>query len=133
MDDCCCSSKWGIITAVKYSETAVEELTSKTEVRCTEELAQRDWVSRSPGRLMSERARMAPIEAILMAVARPIPEAAPVMRQVLPWNLVEDMVFLVCSFSLSSCCWRDGSIQVLLGGNAHRSMSIHRWCTRVGR
>lgn len=78
---------------MKYSETADEELTSKREAICVEELAQRDCVSTTPGRLMSERARVAPIEAILMAVARPIPEAAPVMRQVLPWNLVEDMVF----------------------------------------
>lgn len=93
MDDCCCCSKCGIITPVKYSETAEEELTSKREAICVEELAQRDCVSRTPGRLMSERARVAPIEAILMAVARPIPEAAPVMRQVLPWNLVEDMAF----------------------------------------
>lgn len=89
----CSSCKCGIISPVKYSETAEEELTSKREAICVEELAQRDWVSRTPGRLMSERARVAPIEAILMAVARPIPEAAPVMRQVLPWNLVEDMVF----------------------------------------
>lgn len=89
-----CSCKCGIISPVKYSETAEEELTSKREAICVEELAQRDCVSRTPGRLMSERARVAPIEAILMAVARPIPEAAPVMRQVLPWNLVEDMVLL---------------------------------------
>lgn len=88
-----CSCKCGIISPVKYSETAEEELTSKREAICVEELAQRDCVSRTPGRLMSERARVAPIEAILMAVARPIPEAAPVMRQVLPWNLVEDMAF----------------------------------------
>lgn len=90
-----CSCKCGIISPVKYSETAEEELTSKREAICVEELAQRDWVSTTPGRLMSERARVAPIEAILMAVARPIPEAAPVMRQVLPWNLVEDMVFFL--------------------------------------
>lgn len=89
----CSCCKCGIISLVKYSETAEEELTSKREAICVEELAQRDCVSRTPGRLMSERARVAPIEAILMAVARPIPEAAPVMRQVLPWNLVEDMVF----------------------------------------
>lgn len=101
----CSCSKCGIISPVKYSETAEEELTSKREAICVEELAQRDCVSRTPGRLMSERARVAPIEAILMAVARPIPEAAPVMRQVLPWNLVEDMVFFFFSwFCCSSCC-----------------------------
>lgn len=99
-----CSCKCGIISPVKYSDTAEEELTSKREAICVEELAQRDCVSRTPGRLMSERARVAPIEAILMAVARPIPEAAPVMRQVLPWNLVEDMVFFFSWFCCSSCC-----------------------------
>ena len=44
---------------------------------------QREFVSSSPAWLMSERASLAPREAIFWAVARPMPEAEPVMRQTL--------------------------------------------------
>lgn len=62
--------------------------TSKADVKCSwaEEVAQRDWVSVREEGLTSCKAHVPPSDDSLIAVARPMPLPAPVMRIILFWK-----------------------------------------------
>ena len=79
---------------LKYSSTAEVELTSRVVAEWLEEFAQRFAVSWTPERFISERASVAPWEAIVIAVALPMPDAAPVIKQTLPSNLLDILLVI---------------------------------------
>ena len=78
---------------VMKSLQAEEELMSNAEVMWCwvfgDGRVQRESVSRSPALLMSVRQRVAPSWESAMAVPRPMPLAAPVMRIILFWKGID--------------------------------------------
>jgi hypothetical protein len=75
---------FSIMVVMNILQSGLEPM-SKAEVKWSPG-EQRVRVEEREGPLMSVRARVAPSWEILMLVARPIPEPAPVMRTTLPVN-----------------------------------------------